>query len=194
MTNKPQFDLSPFEVSAQTMHSFLNSMRRGKELRANILKKYGLLESKEWFPLQDWLDAFHKITERLGEMNLFLTGIAIINIERFPPLHSLKEAYIAVNTTYHLSHRCNGKIMYDATSGKTLDGIGNFQIVSYDEAKREAIIKSDSPYPSKFEEGILYELTKKFKPDPTRAHLIKLDITKERRDKGGRSCTFIINW
>lgn len=42
------------EVASTSINSFLHCMRRGKDLRLELLEKYNLLEdNKDWFPLQD---------------------------------------------------------------------------------------------------------------------------------------------
>lgn len=128
-------------------------------------------------------------------MNLFLTGIALVNNSpQFANQVSLYEALTKINISYHLKHRLNGEVMYNQASNQLITGIGNYTLVQYDKEAKQAIVTCDTPYPSKFEEGILYELTKKFKPDPQTPHLIKQDSNKDRRNKGGKSCTFIINW
>lgn len=192
--NQLHADFSSIEASKKIVNSFLNCMKRAKDLRAEVLRKYHLLDDKEWFPFQDWMDAFKEISLRFGDMNLFLTGIAFINQDELPSINSLREAFERINLGYHSEHRKDGKLMYDMETNKLLDGIGSFSILSFDEDQKEAKIVCNTPYPSKFEEGVLYELTRKFKPNAQTVHLIKVDPTRERRTKGGQSCTYIINW
>ena len=51
----------------------------------------------------------------------------------------------------------------------------------------------NNPCPSKFDEGIIIQIVRKFKPMGSREN-IKLDLTQESRKNGGNSCTYIINW
>lgn len=182
------------EVNKQTVLSVVNSMEKNKDSRLEILLQNGINpEKKEWFNQQKWLNAFKTISVKLGEMNLFLIGKAIIDNAKFPPIKDLEEGLNSIDVAYHMNHRLNGKVMFDPITGRKMSGIGNYKLVTFDAAKKEAIMVCDNPYPSKFDEGIITQIVRKFKPVGSR-ELIKLDVSKESRKNGGDSCTFIINW
>lgn len=182
------------EVNKRTILSVVNSMEHGKENRISILENNGInLESKEWFNQQDWLNAFKDISDKLGDMNLFLIGKAIIKNAEFPPVKDLEEGLKSINIAYHLNHRLNGKVMLDKVTGKTVDGIGEYRLKEFHSDKRTAVMVCTNPYPSKFDEGIIMQVVRTYKPKGS-VEKVQLDQTKETRMNGGKSCTYIINW
>lgn len=160
-----------------------------------IRQKYGLkTESGSWNDLQSLLSALEEISYSLGEMNLFLIGKGVTEGANFPPMDSLKTALESLDIAYHMNHRKNGEVMFDPETGKMLEGIGHYILEKYDENQREAEVKCHTPYPSKFEEGILLAITRRFKPKDSIRTKVALDSSKETKREGGESCTFIINW
>jgi len=182
------------EVNKQTVLSIVNSMEKGKDNRLGILNRNGINpEEKEWFNQQKWLNSFKEIATSLGEMNLFLIGKAIIDSAKFPPIKNLEEGLNSIDVAYHMNHRLNGKIMFDPISGKMLEGIGHYKLTEYNSNTKNAVMVCSNPYPSKFDEGIITQIVRKFKPTNSRES-IKLDLSKKTRDEGGNSCTFLISW
>ncbi len=185
---------SNVEVNKQTVLSIVNSMEKSKDVRLDILIRNGINpEEKEWFNQQKWLNAFKDISDKLGQMNLFLIGKAIIDNAQFPPINNLEEGLRSIDVAYHMNHRINGKPMFDPTNGKMTEGIGHYKLTEYNEKNRMAVMVCNNPYPSKFDEGIIVQVVRKFKPMGSRES-VTLDITKETRTQGGESCTFIIKW
>lgn len=183
------------EVNSRTILSFVNSTRRGKEKRTEMLKKNGIaLDNTEWYPVQLWLDAFKDLSDNIGEINLFLIGRAIIENAEFPPMEGLQDALASIDFAYHMNHRINGEVMFNPETGKMLEGIGHYSLVSFDAAGRKAIMECKNPYPSKFDQGIIDKVTELFKPADSKSYEVKIDITKERRTQGAESCTYLIRW
>lgn len=182
------------EVNKQTVMSVANSMEKGREARLNILKENGInVEEQDWFALQSYLDAFKDIAQKVGDMNVFLIGKAIVDNANFPPIKDLEQALRSLDVAYHMNHRVDGRSMYDPIRNKVRDGIGSYNLTEYDANNKKAIMVCDNPYPSKFDEGIITCLIRRFKPAgsyPT----VKLDTSKETRLKGADSCTYIITW
>ena len=182
------------EVNKQTVLSFVNSMEKSKDVRLEILKNNGINpDEKEWFNQQKWLNAFKEITDKFGEMNLFLIGKAIIDSAKFPPINDLEEGLKSIDIAYHMNHRIDGKIMFDQKTGKLLEGIGHYKLVEYNENEKTAIMICNNPYPSKFDEGIITQIVRKFKRSGSQES-VKLDTSKESRKFGADSCTYIITW
>jgi len=183
------------EVDGGTVLSFVNSMRRGQEIRQAILAKHNIVAQEgKWYSQQLWLDAFKEVAETLGEMNLFLIGTAIIENAKFPPMRGLEDALNAIDVAYHMNHRLHGQVMFDPNNGTMLEGIGHYTLVSYDAQRRSAVYNCNNPYPSKFDEGIITEVVRRFKPADSTKHEVKLDVTQDRRATGGESCTYLITW
>jgi hypothetical protein len=51
-----------------------------------------------------------------------------------------------------------------------------------------------TPYPSKFEEGLIVQIVRQFKPKDSIRNKVVLDESKESRRTGGETCTFLISW
>lgn len=182
------------EVNKETIMSVVNSMEKGKETRIGILEKNGInIEKKEWYSQQSWLNAFKEIAATLGDMNLFLIGKAIVDSAKFPPIKNLEEALRSLDVAYHMNHRINGKVMFDSQTGTKKEGIGHYKLTDFNDAGKHAVMVCDNPYPSKFDEGIITQLVRKFKTTAA-TESIKLDLAKETRIRGGRSCTYNITW
>lgn len=183
------------EVNSQTIASFAYAMKRGINERISILEKYNIyIDKADWFPLQQWLNAFADLSDKLGEMNLFLIGSNIIRHALFPPINNLKQALESLNIAYHMNHRIDGKILYDKNTNTIFEGIGDYILLSYDEEKAQAIMKCTNPYPSKFDEGIIHQLVELYKPNKENIHTVKLDTKLPHKNIGADSCTYIIQW
>ena len=183
------------EVSGDSILVFINSMERGKDTRSEILKKPGIdPESTIWYSQQRWLEAFKEVSYTLGEMNLFLIGKSIVNNLDFSPVLDLEEALNTLDVAYHMNHRINGKVMFDPISKSKLKGIGNDKLLEYDPTARKATLACTNPYPSKFDEGIIVQLVRRFRPSDSIKQTVELDLSKDSRIKGGDSCTYLIRW
>lgn len=183
------------EVSGDSILAFINSMERGKDTRSEILKNHGIdPEGTTWYSQLKWLEAFKEVSYTLGEMNLFLIGKSIVNNSNFPPVCDLEEALNTLDVAYHMNHRINGKVMFDPISKSKLKGIGNYKLLAYDATARKATFKCTNPYPSKFDEGIIAQLVRKFRPSDSIKQTVELDLSKDSRIKGGDSCTYLISW
>jgi len=182
------------EVNKQTVLSVVNAMEKGKDKRIELLKRNDIdLDKGEWFLQQKWLDAFKEIAESLGDMNLFIIGKAIIDNAQFPPLNNLEEALQSIDVAYHMNHRLDGKVLFDEKTGKMSEGIGHYKLSMFDENAKKATMVCNNPYPSKFDEGIITQVVRKFKPAGSRES-VSLDTSKETRINGGDSCTYNISW
>ena len=182
------------EVNNQTVASIVNSMERGQDNRRNtLLKNHINLTKGEWFKQQDFLNSFRDIANELGEMNLFLIGKAIIDNAKFPPIDNLHHGLQSIDVAYHMNHRLDGVVMFNPATGEKMEGIGHYSLVAFDEAAHTAKMVCTNPYPSKFDEGIITQIVRKFKP-PGGYEKVVLDETAESRKNGGNSCTYHISW
>ncbi len=183
------------EVDGGTILAFVNSMKRGQDTRLGILQKHNLNpQAGNWYPQQAWLNAFKEVADTMGDMNLFLIGSAIIENAKFPPMRGLEEALRSIDIAYHMNHRLHGEVMFNPNTGTMLEGIGHYTLVSFDASKRQAVYNCENPYPSKFDEGIISEIVRRFKPADSSRHEVKIDITQPRRSQGADSCTYLISW
>ncbi len=187
--------LPDIEVNGQTVLSFVNSMELGMESRLETLQKHGIdPKPQQWYPQQAWLNAFRELGNMLGEMNLFMIGKAIISNADFPPMEGLEHALRSIDVAYHMNHRRNGQVMFNPENGTMLEGIGHYSLTEFNAESRQAKMVCDNPYPSKFDEGIIIQVLRNFKPENSISQSVQLDTTQETRKNGGNSCTYLITW
>jgi len=174
----------------------IQSVIQGKEDRIQLLKNNGIdLNSGKWFDLQKWLNTFKEISTTLNDDELFTLGESTIIDSILPPLLGVKDGLTSLNVGYHLSHKLDGKKMFNILKGPkgVREGIGNVKVIDFDSKNKTAIVTSDTPQPSKFEEGVISQIIKHFGPSDIEP-IVKLDLTKESRNDGFESCTFLISW
>lgn len=165
-----------------------------KQRKNEIIEKYGLsTEEGAWNDLQSLLDAMKEISDSIGEMNLFMIGKEVMEGAAFPPMDGLESALRSIDVAYHMNHRKNKKPMFDPATGQMTEGIGHYELIRFDDANREAFLVCHTPYPSKFEEGLIVQIARTFKPEGSFLK-VQLDTTKETRREGGERCTFKITW
>jgi len=183
------------EVNGETILAFVNSMTRGQDTRLSLLRKHGIDPSPGgWYPQQAWLDAFRELSFSVGEMNLFLIGKAIIDNASFPPISGLQDGLASIDVAYHMNHRKAGQLMFETDGGHMLEGIGHYHLTAFDETARTATMLCDNPYPSRFDEGIISQVVRRFKPATSRRADVTLDGTQPTRMKGADSCTYLVSW
>src|SRR5690606_18210246 len=125
------------EVAGQTLYAFVNSMNRGQDKRLALLEKHGIQPDKNsWYNQQIWLNAFKDVAESIGDMNLFLIGVAVIDNAEFPPINNMEEGLRSIDIAYHLSHKLNGEVMFNPQTGVMMEGIGNYTLIEYNTATR----------------------------------------------------------
>lgn len=139
------------QVNGPTILSFVKGIPSSKENVLSILSRHGINDPKEgsWHPQQSWLNAFKEFD--LKPAILRSIGKAIIVSAKFPPeVKDGKTAFETLDKAYHMNHR-GGEIGY-------------YKLKSYDVSKRIIVIECNTPYPEKFDEGILIGLWEKYKP------------------------------
>ncbi|MFK7952340.1 MAG: hypothetical protein AB8B73_05805 [Ekhidna sp.] len=166
-----------------------------KSKKEALIEKYGLQTNEgAWNDLQSLLNAMKEISDSIGEMNLFMIGKEVIEGAAFPPMDGLESALRSIDVAYHMNHRKNGKAMFDPSNGQMTEGIGHYELTKFDATSKTAEMVCHTPYPSKFEEGLILQIVRMFKPEGSLMPKVALDSLKETRRKGGESCTFKINW
>jgi hypothetical protein len=182
------------EVNAATVLSFVESMDNGRDTRRAILEKHGIYpEPGQWYSQQAWLDAFREVEANIGETNLFMIGKAIVDHAEFPAMEDLEQALNAIDVAYHMNHRLHGEILYNPDTGVMREGIGHYDLRRFDPEERIAVMVCNNPYPSRFDEGIIAQVGRRFKPTFKNPHVERDDLA-ECRARGGESCTYVIQW
>jgi hypothetical protein len=180
------------EVVGSVVLSVVDGMGEFTRKALKILAQHGIKnpEPELWYPQQNWLDAFKTISEKIGPLTLFAIGKRIPEHAEWPPgIETIEQALAGTDATYHLSHRLNGKVMYDPATGEMMEGIGHYRFTGMT-GPTSAEMVCDNPYPSEFDRGIITALCRKFKAGLE----VRLDPSKPTRTQGADSCTYLIEW
>ena len=183
------------EVNGQTVLSVVDGMGAFRQMALNILKKHGIDNPQpgKWYPQQAWLDAFKEIAKNIGPNTLFQIGKKIPEKADWPPeIKTIEDALASIDIAYHLNHRKGGQPLFNPTTKKMREGIGHYKFEKT--GQREARMICENPYPCHFDRGIIFAVANKFKPRDSAMAKVIHDDSKPCRQKGGRSCTYIIKW
>jgi hypothetical protein len=168
------------EVNGETVLSVVDGMGPFKDTGLKILADQGIQnpQAGHWYSQQAWLDAFQAIAAKIGAGTLLAIGKTIPENAKWPPqVDTIEKALASIDMAYHMNHR-GGEI-----------GSYKFELTGPKAGK----MVCHNPYPSEFDQGIIYAAARKFAPKgifPT----VKLDETAPTRKTGGEACTFLITW
>ena len=171
------------KVIGALITTVVDALDIGKERRIEILKKHGLgnVKPDEWYSQQKWLDVFKEISQEIGDKTLYLIGKKVPSNAKLPPdIDTLEKGLYAIDMGYKMNH----------SAGE----IGRYEVVSFDGAKRSAVVKVTAPYPSEFDRGIIMAFLTRFKPKDSFLYDVILDTAKESRINGADSCTYLVKW
>lgn len=182
------------EVNGQTVLSIVEGMGTFKSAAFNSLAKNGIPDPKpgQWYSQQAWLNAFQEIADNLGHDTLFNIGKSIPNNADWPKgIKTINDALASIDVAYHMNHRRNGKILFNAETGEMKEGIGHYRFEKISETKDKMIC--ENPYPCYFDKGIIEATAKKFAPEGVNVTVkhIEKDIC---RINGANCCEYIIEW
>ena len=162
------------QVNGQTVFSVIDgfgSFRRVAEnlpVNAGVGTRDGLgmyrIALDGWYSQQAWLSTFQEIAKQVGQAVLYDIGVKIPANAKFPDwVVDVPSAVKSINFAYHMNHRKGGKVMFDPTTGKMLDGIGNY---GFEHLPGQRVITSrcENPYPCSFDEGIVTAMARRFDP------------------------------
>jgi hypothetical protein len=145
--------------------------------------------SKPWVSLHLWLKTFDIMLKDIGPNALFQLGLAITRNPNMLVGGDLRSTIGRMDIAYHMSHRKNGELMYDASTGRMLEGIGHY-VMSEGEQSSCLLVHSDTPYPCQGELGMLTSLAMAIDP---RARVRHEDVACCRLKDRGR-CTYSVSW
>jgi hypothetical protein len=149
------------EVNRNSVLAFINAIPGTEPLKIRILAKYGLdiNERRDWFPQPAWEKALKECQFLIGDVNLFLIGQAIVHHSVFPEIRNLEEALLLLDHAYYMNHRTShGSFLREYSL------IGHYKLEKYDSIHRTATFVCNTPYPDRFDEGIIFEILNQFKP------------------------------
>ncbi len=146
-----------------------------------ILQELGVthIDPYGWYPHQWVLDLFREVAQREGgSMNLVHIGAAIPEQAEFPPhVDNIEAALNLVDAMYRLHHRGGNAGEY------TVSRI----------TPRHLTVACHTPYPSDYDYGLIYALTKRFRPRRS-VFVVRRDDETPSRITGGDTCLFHVTW
>jgi hypothetical protein len=108
------------EVNGETVYSVVAGMGSFKTRAQEVLTKNGIENPKpgRWYSQQAWLNAFKEISTSIGPNTLYCIGLKIPENAKFPPhIETIEDALQAIDVAYHMNHRINGNVLFDAQTG-----------------------------------------------------------------------------
>ena len=183
------------EVNGQTVLSIVHGMGAMKDMGLKILSENNINDPQpnQWYLQQDWLNAFKKISEKIGPNTLFVIGKSIPENAEFPPeIDDIDKALAAIDIAYHMNHRLNEKPLFNPQTGQITEGIGHY--IYKKNGSRSAEITCDNPYPCDFDRGIIEAMAKKFMPADSMTVKIEHKEQNGCRKKEDNCCSYLVTW
>jgi hypothetical protein len=188
------------EVNGESLGATVDAFKQYPAVVSKYLVKHGLVKTTNgkpdnvdrsaWYPLDKWLAAYHEIAREIGLNSLYTIGKKIPENATFPAhLSDIRAGLRSLDIAYHLNHRKNGVMMFDAATGVMLEGIGHYQVELVGE-ERKATIVCEEPYPCEFDRGLITALANRFEPMAKTIH----DNSAPCRKKGANTCTYLVSW
>jgi hypothetical protein len=179
------------EINGETVLSVVRGVGPWADAAKRILAQNGIEDPQpgRWYPQQAWLDAFRTIAE-MGGRTLHAIGKSVPQNARWPPeIKSVKDALASIDVAYHMNHAKGGRCLFDAGTGKSLEGIGHYRY--RDLAERKAEVTCENPYPCAFDGGIVFAVAEKFRPAES---VVRVDHGEACRAKGAPACVLTVTW
>lgn len=178
-------------VSGASIRSFIEALDSHKEIGVEILKKHGIPDpdAVEWYSMRAYLDVYKELEMTIGNSMLFAIGEKVPKNAVFPAgIDTIEKALASIDIAYHMNHALDGKIMFDPTTGKMTEGIGHYHFEMIDENRARIIC--DNPYPTFFDEGIIFAIAQRF----NESSFVALEENSHGRSQGGDKDVYLINW
>jgi len=176
------------EVIGQVLEAFVAGFPKEAEaLGLKILQKHGLSspQSKQYYPLQNFLDAMKEISDSFTSQMLFRIGEKIALHAVLPPaIEDLQMCLSSVDTAYHMNHRGGeiGRYDYKYLGKDPTNGLDRARMVCH------------NPYPCAFDRGVIEGFVKRFRPAGAYDVVVRHDDSEPCRQHEGASCTYVITW
>jgi hypothetical protein len=188
------------EINGAMLEAHVNAFRLFPSLALALLVKNGIgsvqadgeivVDYRRWYPMGRWLTAFDSLVQTVGQNVVFDIGLAVPKHAALPPdVKDIHASIRAVDVGYHMNHRLNGRVMFDPSTGKMLEGIGHYGYQAQP-GERRIVSACENPYPCIFDQGILTAFARKYEPGALVAHAEPARC----RTHGAASCSYAITW
>lgn len=137
------------EVAAQNVRTYKELICFGSLIN-EIFSKHGIdLDSQQdWYPLQNFLNIAHEISDTFGNATMFYIGRNVIEEALWPPnIKTLEQGLFSINEAYHMNHRGDADI-------------GSYQAKKINNS--HYAVTCCSPYPFYEDMGIIRGVCNKF--------------------------------
>ncbi|MFL5350876.1 MAG: hypothetical protein ACJ8AT_39415 [Hyalangium sp.] len=169
------------EVVGQAILSIVGGMEVVQSRALRILAENGItpLKPDQWYSLNNLLNAFKLIFEKIGPSTVRAIGRKIPEHAQFPPdVDNLEKGLRSIDVAYHMAHRGS-------------DPIGGYHYEQTD--RRSAKMRCDNPYPCDLDLGLVEAICDRYRPKDSLWVRIEHDPRSCRR-RGDASCTYLITW
>ena len=186
------------ETSGAVVSGLVQAFGTFKALASQLLLAEGIgqkgpdglvvVELEGWYPFDAYMRAFERVSQQMNESVLHQVGVSVFKIaqESLPPMKDMKTFARILDQAYHLNHRKNGRVMWDAATGKAQEGIGHYRYRERPDGTLE--IEADIPYPCAFDKGILLSGMRTVHAVGAILH----DESHPCRKRGQKSCVYVI--
>ncbi len=186
------------EINGIFVDVFLGAFKLFPSVVYKKLASYGIgtLQGKDivvdrnaWYPLDKWLAAHEDIAASVGPRASFQIGQEIPKILGTPPgITDAHGSLASLNIGYHMNHRKNGRVLFDAATGAVLPGIGDLKYTP--EGRGRGTMVSTDPYPCDLDRGLCQGLALRFERQARVVH----ETREPCRKDGGTACVYTITW
>lgn len=169
------------EVSGETILAMLGAMDKHRDQGVQYLRENGIdsPQAGQWYSLERYINTFRTICERLGPYALYMIGAMVPTSAAFPSeVRTIEDALKYLNALHEANHRGGNA--------------GYFRYTSID--SNVGAVECKKTYGTTFDKGLLTGLGRRFKPGSSERVSVQLDMSKNTRDLGGDSNTFIVTW
>ncbi len=176
--------LRPFNYDAEFLgQAIFPSVRALTSMVSNrllkILEELGVEDPRDdqWYSVNISTRFYNRLIKEYGPNTVYDLGKVIKDYAVFPPnITNFPEALGTLHLTYELNHR-NGYL-------------GFYRMISHDEAAKEIVFQSYSPYPYDMDRGLITGLGRKF---ANTVRVYPMD-NKPSKQEGGNESWFRIQY
>ncbi|MDY7225950.1 hypothetical protein [Hyalangium rubrum] len=193
----PFNEFKGIEVSGRNVLGLVQAFGQFKSIASQILLAEGLgrkgsdglvvVDTQSWYPFDAFLRAFARASQQMGDSVLHQIGVSVMKtVEWLPTIKDVKTMMEAMDASYHMQHRKNGRPMWDPTTGHIKEGIGHYKWKPRPDGSME--VESNNPYPCAFDKGLLFGGMRRLNATGSILH----DEMSPCRKKGHASCIYIV--
>jgi hypothetical protein len=187
------------QITGQAIAATLDGFRLFPAVAAKYLVKFGiagrgpdgepLFDRDGWHSQEKWLATFRAIANEVESGAIYNIGVNVPRYASLPPgIRDIDSALASLDVAYHMNHRKGGVPMFDAASGKMLEGIGHYGYAR--DGERRILCTCETPFSCEFDRGVVMGLASRFAPHCKVAH----DDGPCRKRDEDTCCTYVVTW